>query len=124
MQKNFERIFWIIFKNFQPKIFDFGQKRLIYKIVAKFKKRKEKNPNFFTKLMAYFDLNKNNPEANNIFYPDTCIYKHYTWANKKWDVDTFYIKLLGIYFVRNIFKHETLTDVSKAIIQGDRAYTM
>ena len=43
MQKIFERIFCNIFKNFQPKFVDFGQKTADFnKIFAKLKKKKKK----------------------------------------------------------------------------------
>ncbi len=35
-----------------------------------------------TKLTAYFELNKENPEARHILYPD--IFQHYTWKDDHW----------------------------------------
>ena len=42
LQENFEKIFWLVFKNFQLKFLDFGQKRADYKILEKLEKKKEK----------------------------------------------------------------------------------
>ena len=42
MQKNFGKIFWLIFKNFQPEFLDFGQKNgWFYKIFEKLKKEEK-----------------------------------------------------------------------------------
>ena len=40
LQKNFGKIFWLTFKNFQPKFLDFGKKQLILQDFGKKKKKK------------------------------------------------------------------------------------
>ena len=40
------------------------------------------NPPPQTKLTAFFEMNRNNPEAKSILYPDVC--RHFVWKGSKW----------------------------------------